>query len=150
MPNTITLRPVTEADLPIFYGQQLDPRAAEMAAFPSEEREPFMDHWHKIMADESCILRTILFDGHIAGNIVSFTYFDKREVGYWLGREFWGRGIATEALRQFLQEIATRPLYAHVAKRNIASRRVLEKCGFALFPSQAADAADEDVLVLAR
>jgi RimJ/RimL family protein N-acetyltransferase len=148
--KNIALRPVTEADLPSFYEQQLDPAATEMGGLPSQEREPFMAHWHTIMADGSCILRTVLFDGRVAGNMVSFLYFDKREVGYWIGREYWGRGIATEALRQFLREIGTRPLYAHVAKRNIASRRVLEKCGFAPFASQAADAADEDVLVLER
>src|SRR5512143_1291682 len=107
MPNTITLRPVTEADLPIFYEQQLDPVATEMAAFPARAREPFMAHWQKIMVDESNILRTVLFDGQIAGNVVSFTYFDRREVGYWIGREYWGRGIATEALRQFLPQIET-------------------------------------------
>jgi RimJ/RimL family protein N-acetyltransferase len=54
----------------------------------------------------------------------------KREFGYWLGREFWGKGIATEALSQFFGVVKTRPLFAHVAKHNIASRRVLEKCGF--------------------
>lgn len=148
MPNTITLRPVTESDLPIFYEQQLDPVATEMAAFPARAREPFMAHWQKIMADESNILRTVLFDGQIAGNVVSFTYFDRREVGYWMGREYWGRGIATEALRQFLPQIETRPLYAHVAKHNIASRRVLEKCGFHMIAEPPAQAEDEFVLVL--
>jgi RimJ/RimL family protein N-acetyltransferase len=54
----------------------------------------------------------------------------EREVGYWIGKEYWGRGIATRALEEFLKQIETRPLYAHVAKHNTASRRVLEKCGF--------------------
>src|SRR5512140_1569 len=148
MPNTITLRPVTESDLVVFYEQQLDPAATEMAAFPSREREPFMAHWHKIMADEANIQRTILYNGQVAGNVLCYPYFDQHEVGYWLGREYWGRGIATEALRLLLKEIKTRPLYAHVAKHNIASRRVLEKCGFSLVRAQVADAADEYVLVL--
>ena len=150
MSKVIALRPVNESDLEIFYEQQLDPLATEMAAFPSRPREPFMAHWTKLMADESVILRTILVGGEVAGSMVSFTYFDQRDVGYWLGREYWGRGIATDALRQFLQEIETRPLYAHVAKHNIASRRVLEKCGFAVLPPGPDSAVDEDVLVLER
>jgi RimJ/RimL family protein N-acetyltransferase len=41
---------------------------------------------------------------------------------------YWGRHCH-QALK-FLKQIETRPLYAHVAKHNIGSRRVLEKCGF--------------------
>ena len=130
--TSIILRPVVESDLPVFYEQQADPVATEMAVFPARDREPFMAHWKKIMADDANILRTVLYDGKVAGNMVSFMQDGHREVGYWLGRAYWGRGIATEALRQFLQEIAPRPLFAYVAKTNIASRRVLEKCGFRL------------------
>jgi len=130
MTTAVLLRDVAEADLPIFFEQQLDPDATEMAAFPSRDRETFMAHWAKIMTDESVMLKTILFDGQVAGNIVSFELGGEREVGYWIGKEFWGNGIATQALGQFLVYIRTRPLYAHVAKHNIGSRRVLEKCGF--------------------
>jgi RimJ/RimL family protein N-acetyltransferase len=130
--NNILVRDVTQSDLPIFFEHQLDHEASAMAAFPSRDREAFDAHWAKIMADESNILKTILFDGQVAGNIVSWDQSGEQEVGYWLGREFWGRGIATEALKQFLGVVKTRPLVAHVAKHNIGSRRVLEKCGFKL------------------
>lgn len=132
MTNEVLLRDVAESDLPIFYEQQLDPEATAMAAFPSRDRESFMAHWAKIVADESIILKSILFDGEVAGNIVSWEQDDEREVGYWVGKEFWGKGIATKALTEFLNQVKTRPLVAHVAKHNIASRRVLEKCGFTL------------------
>jgi RimJ/RimL family protein N-acetyltransferase len=132
MTNNIQLRDVLESDLPIFFEQQLDPEAAQMAAFPARNREAFMTHWARIMADESVLIKTILFDGDVAGNIVSFIQLGEREVGYWLGKEYWGKGIATQALEQFLRLIETRPLYAHVAKHNIGSRRVLEKCGFTI------------------
>ena len=82
------------------------------------------------MADRTNITRTILADGQVAGNIGSWDQSGEREVGYWLGREFWGRGIATRALELFLTEVTIRPLYAHVVRHNRASRRVLEKCGF--------------------
>jgi RimJ/RimL family protein N-acetyltransferase len=130
MANEIQLRDTVEADLPVFYEQQCDPEAVRMAAFPSRDRDAFMAHWLKIMTDDSVTLKTVLFEAEIAGNMVCFEQLGEREVGYWLGREFWGKGIATAALTQFLAEIQTRPLYAHVAKHNAASKRVLEKCGF--------------------
>ena len=130
MTNNILIRDVIKSDLPILFEQQLDPDATAMAAFPSRDRDPFMAHWTKIMADESNILKTILFDGGVVGNIVAWENSGEWEVGYWIGKEFWGKGIATQALLLFLGFVKTRPLYAHVARHNIGSRRVLEKCGF--------------------
>jgi RimJ/RimL family protein N-acetyltransferase len=132
MTNNISLREVQESDLPIFFEHQRDPLANQMAAFPTRDRDAFMAHWAKIMKEESVTLKTILFEGQVAGNVLSFEMDGEREVGYWLGREFWGKGIATQALAKFLAQIQARPLYAHVAKHNVASRHVLEKCGFAL------------------
>jgi RimJ/RimL family protein N-acetyltransferase len=129
-PNII-LRDVTEADLPIFYEQQLDPEATQMAAFPSRDRDAFMAHWiNKVLVNPDNIVRTIIFDGQVAGNIVSWEQSGQREVGYWIGKEYWGKGIATKALEEFLGYVKTRPLFAHVAKHNIGSQRVLQKCGF--------------------
>lgn len=130
MPNNVQLRAVLEEDLPIFFEHQRDPVAATMAALPSRDRETFMAHWGKIMADETVVLRTILFNGQVVGNVVSFIRDRKREVGYWIGREHWGKGIATKALALFLQEVKMRPLYGVIARHNAGSRRVLEKCGF--------------------
>lgn len=126
----VHLREVLETDLPIFFEQQLEPEASRMAAFPSRDRESFMAHWAKIQADDHVQIQTILFDGQVAGNVVSFEQSGKREVGYWLGKDFWGKGIATRALAEFLGQVKIRPLYGYVAKGNFASRRVLEKCGF--------------------
>ncbi len=128
--DEVTLRDVTEADLPSFYEQQLDPQATAMAAFPARQQDAFSKHWKRIMSDKTNTLKTILFNGSVAGNIVSWDQDDRREVGYWLGREFWGKGIATRALRAMLAQVTRRPLYAHVARGNLASQRVLEKCGF--------------------
>jgi len=128
----IQLRDVTRTDLPIFYEQQVDPEATEMAGFPSRDWDVFRTHWITIMSDESIQLKAILFNGEVAGNIVCFEQLGEREIGYWLGKEYWGKGIATRALEEFLKSVETRPLYAHVAKHNIGSRRVLEKCGFTI------------------
>jgi RimJ/RimL family protein N-acetyltransferase len=130
MTDAVQLRDAMKTDLPIFYEQQLDPEAIQMAAFPTRGKDAFMSHWSKIIVDNSVLIKTILFQGEVAGNIVCFEQLGEREVGYWLGKAYWGKGVASAALAQFLEFIATRPLYAHVAKHNIASRRVLEKCGF--------------------
>ncbi len=66
----------------------------------------------------------------MTGHIVSWIDGGDRMLGYWVGREFWGRGIATEALRQFVDIVEERPLTASVAEHNVASLRVLEKSGF--------------------
>ena len=132
MTNEVLLREVLEADLPTFFEQQLDPAANRMAAFPAPGREAFTAHWTRILADETITKKTILFDGHVAGNVVSFERFGEREVGYWIGKKYWGKGVATRALSEFLGHVTTRPLYARVAKHNVASLRVLEKCGFTI------------------
>jgi RimJ/RimL family protein N-acetyltransferase len=126
----VELRAVEPADLETLYEHQLDPEAAAMAGFPSRERDAFMSHMSGIIADPTLILLAIVADGELAGSLAVFPDVGKRAVGYWIGREFWGRGIATGALRRFLAEDAERPLHAWVIESNVASIRVLEKCGF--------------------
>jgi RimJ/RimL family protein N-acetyltransferase len=132
MIKTISLRDVQESDLPVFFEQQLDPAAIRMAAVPPRDRDAFMAHWAKIRVGETNILKTIVFDGRVAGNVVSWEQAGERNVGYWLGKEFWGQGIASAALSEFLAQVAARPLYAHVIRHNRASLRVLQKCGFTI------------------
>jgi ribosomal protein S18 acetylase RimI-like enzyme len=115
----VALRETEDSDRPILFEHQRDPIANEMAAFPARDEEAFAEHWERVKVNETGIQRTILADENVVGLI-----------GYWLGREFWGRGIATEALRQFVGELTERPLSANVAEHNVASIRVLEKCGF--------------------
>ena len=61
-----------------------------------------------------------------------------------------GRGVATEALSAFLRLEPIRPLYAGVAKHNVASIRVLQKCGFKLSHSveEASNDADASHVLL--
>ena len=131
----VHLRDVTGADEEIFYQHQLDPEATAMAAFTARDRQSHKAHWAKIVADES-VTKAIIVDGEVAGNIVSWVQDDHLELGYWVGRPFWGRGIATKAVAQFLQLVTERPLFAWVADVNGGSVRVLEKCGFTLADKQ--------------
>lgn len=133
MKGLVSLRPVEAEDLPIFFTHQLDPEATRLAAFPTRNREAFMNHWTtNVLGNASAVSRTILFDGCVAGNIGAWTDADtgERLLGYWIGREFWRRGIASTAVAKFLEFESTRPLTARVAQHNLPSLRVLEKTGF--------------------
>ena len=139
----VALRPVEPADLPIFFEHQRDPVALAMAGMPGRELDAFNEHWARILADDAVLVRTILSDGQVAGNVLSFERGGRREVGYWIGRDHWGRGVATAALVAFLGEETSRPLHAGVEPQTRGSLRVLEKCGFAV-------CGQEDGLVLLR
>jgi RimJ/RimL family protein N-acetyltransferase len=78
-------------------------------------------------------------NGHVAGGIGYVLHADvervSAEVGYWLGHEFWGRGIATIAVRlltrhAFEARPELRRLYALSYANNAGSARVLEKAGY--------------------
>src|SRR3954468_14991672 len=132
---TVTLRDIIPSDLDVYFVQQQDPQANHMAAFTSRDpfdRDAFDIHWTKIMSDSTIINKTILYNGQVAGNIAKFTMFNQPEIGYWIGKEFWGKGIATQALQQFLKVVTLRPLFAAAARDNAASLRVLQKCGFVI------------------
>lgn len=131
----LRFRPVAPADLDTLFEYQRDPEANRMAAFTApdpNDRAAFDRHWNRILSSPDIDARVIEVGGRLAGSIVLWRdeALDGPEVSYWLGREFWGRGIATDALWRFLSSIETRPLYGRAASTNPASIRVLEKCGF--------------------
>ena len=133
MPVNIELREVAPADLPFFFENQRDPEAVWMAAFTAKDpndRKAFDAHWARILADDTVMNRTILFEGEVVGSVSSYVMELEPEVSYWIGREFWGKGIATTALAEFLTIQTARPIFARVAEGNPGSLRVLEKCGF--------------------
>jgi len=89
---------------------------------------------------KSDLLLAIEVDGNAVGSIGVFkkgdVYCKSGELGYWLGEEFWGKGIVTEAIKQIC-EIAFEKLnivriFAEPYETNLGSRRVLEKSGFKL------------------
>jgi RimJ/RimL family protein N-acetyltransferase len=124
------LRDVVESDLDAFFEHQREPEANEMAVFPARDREAFYAHWRRILADESTIQKTIVEGNQVAGYIGSWPQDGRRCIGYWVGSEFWGKGLATRAVREFASGTSERPLYAWVASTNVGSIRVLEKSGF--------------------
>jgi RimJ/RimL family protein N-acetyltransferase len=131
MGDEVRLRDVEDADLEVFFAHQADPDAAYRARFPSRDRETFMTHWTtRVLGGPDSFVQTVTVDGDPAGNIVAWTEQGRRFVGYWLGREYWGRGVGTRALALFLAREKTRPLFADPFEGNTASVRLLERCGF--------------------
>ena len=130
-----------EDDLPIFFEHQRDEEALSMAAFPSREWDAFLSHWRQnVLGNRANEARTILVDDQIAGYVASWEQDGRRLVGYWIGREYWGRGIAGSALDEFLRiHERHRPIHAYVALSNPRSIRVLEKCGFQRVAEPAVD-----------
>ena len=130
---------MVEDDLDVFFDHQREPEANRMAIFPARDREAFYAHWRRILADDSLIKKTIVDKAEVVGNVVSWQEDGRRLVGYWVGREFWGKGLATRAVRELAEEVTERPLHAWVATSNIGSIRVLEKCGFVRVGSRTED-----------
>jgi RimJ/RimL family protein N-acetyltransferase len=136
----LTLREVRDEDLPLLFEQWADPVAAHMAAFTAPDhmdRDAFERRWSRLRADETVLTRVIVVDDEVAGTIGSWGEPGEREVTYWIGRSYWGgKGIATDALNALLAVERSRPLHARVASDNVASRRVLEKCGFGVIATE--------------
>ena len=133
------MREVRDEDLPLLFEQWADPVAVHMAAFTAPDhmdRDAFERRWSRLRADETVLARVIVVDDDVAGTIGSWGEPGEREVTYWIGRSYWGKGIATDALTAFLAVDRSRPLHARVASDNVASRRVLEKCGFRVIATE--------------
>ncbi len=128
--GSVSLRPVTPADLAAFYAFQTDPESNRMAVARPRSPEAFRTHWEQAMNDPGVVVRAIVVDETLAGSVACFKMDGRDSVGYWVDRAHWGRGVATRALGLFLDLVPARPLYATTAKTNGASIRVLEKCGF--------------------
>jgi len=146
----VELRDVILSDLAVFFDQQQDEVANQMAAFTPKnptDRAAFDDRWRRIFADSTLIKKTILHNGAVVGSISCHRWFGAPEIAYGVIRSHWGRGVATRALSQFLDQVDERPLYARAAADNLGSIRVLEKCGFELtgYEREFANARGEEV-----
>ncbi|WP_179891326.1 GNAT family N-acetyltransferase [Streptomyces sp. st170] len=131
MENSVQLRDVVPEDLEAFLAYEHDPEAVRRSRFAPRERDAFMTHWEtRVLGDPANFVQTVVVDGETAGSVVAWWEEDRRFIGYWLGRAYWGRGIGTRALTAFLEREPARPLYADPAAGNTGSVRLLEKCGF--------------------
>ena len=148
MTGEVAIRETLESDWPILFEYQHDPVSSAMAGVPAREWDAYVALQQTIRADATGLKWTILYDGQIAGDVMSFLQDGQREVGYRIGREYWGKGIATRALALFLDVERRRPLYGWVLAQNIGSQRVLEKCGFTVIGEEYEDNAHGIVFML--
>lgn len=131
-PN-ITLTETEKDDLNAFFQFQLDKEANYLAAFTakdSNDKTTYIEKYTKFLTDPTINMRTIKVNNVIAGSIAKFVMENEAEITYWIDKKFWGQGIATAALTDFLKIERTRPIRARTAFDNYGSQKFLEKCGF--------------------
>lgn len=129
----LNIRPTKTSDLETLFQFQLDKDAGYMAAFMPKDpadKEAYLKKYAALLIDPSVKNKTILIGSQIVGSIGMFMLNGEMEITYWIDKEFWGKGIATSVLRQFLSLESVRPVFARVVFDNFGSQSVLEKCGF--------------------
>ncbi|OLZ70817.1 GNAT family N-acetyltransferase [Streptomyces sp. IMTB 2501] len=146
----VSLRGVTDDDLFVLLAYEHDPEAVRRSRFTPRPRDAFLRHWReRVLGDPDCLVRAVTVGGEVAGSVVSWTAEgERRFVGYWLGRPYWGRGVGTRALGLFLDLERVRPLYADPFHGNTASVRLLERHGFEQAGTVRHGADDHILLVL--
>jgi len=133
MKNEIELKDTTETDFDCLFSFQLDKEANYLAAFTSKDptdKIAYIEKWTRLLSDKTVNSKTIFLKSKIVGSIAKFEMEGKSEITYWIGKEYWGKGIASNALQQFLKTEKNRPIYGRVAFNNFGSQKVLEKCEF--------------------
>jgi len=140
---TVTLRKWKRSDVDalakIANNKNIADSLRDLFPFPYKKKDA--KTWiENVKKDEPQANFCIEADGLVAGSIgfvlKEDVYRKNAEVGYFIGEEFWGRGIATEAIRQIMEHIQNNfdvvRIYAEVFEHNIASMKALEKNGFHL------------------
>lgn len=129
----VELRLTNQNDLETLFLFQLDEDANYLAAFTSKnpsDKNAYLEKWTRLLSDEKVNIRTVFLENEIAGSIAKFEMEGDTEITYWIGKEFWGKGIASSALKKFLEIEKTRPIFGRIAFDNLGSKKVLENCGF--------------------
>ena len=129
----IKLRPTEIADLDTLFQFQLDKEGGYLAAFMPKDptdKTAYLTKHTKLLSDPTVNNQTILVNNIIVGSVAKFVMEGDAEITYWGDKKFWGQGIATKALKKFLDIEMTRPIFGRVAFDNFGSQKVLEKCGF--------------------
>ncbi|WP_432056809.1 GNAT family N-acetyltransferase [Streptomyces sp. bgisy022] len=136
----ISLRPLTEDDIPVLFEMQLDEDAQWLAAFTDDrtarDAAAFEQKYRKILADEEIVNRIVEAGGEVVGSVATFPMEGDTELTYWIRKDWWGRGVATAAVAALLDEVTHRPIHARVVEDNTGSVRVLERNGFVAVGSE--------------
>src|SRR5262249_17699094 len=90
----IRLRNIERDDLPRMYQMQLDPESNRMAVTIPRSAEAFEAHWSDALRDPSITAKAILLGEALVGYVSCFGRDGRANVGYWVSREHWGKGIS--------------------------------------------------------
>ena len=138
----VRLRRPRVLDAPALAEEADDPRVAEMLRdyFPHPyDIDDALEFIDRVLAQDGPATNFIIeVEGQLAGVMGLFVGEDvmhtNAEIGYWLGRRWWGRGIGTAAVGWAVdyawRVLNVQRVYAEVFGNNAASLRVLRKCGF--------------------
>ncbi|MEQ1578760.1 MAG: GNAT family N-acetyltransferase [Hyphomicrobium sp.] len=133
--NRLILRPLRQDDAPSIALHAGDWAVASMTArIPYPYDESLSQQWISGL-EEGEFVRGIEFNGELIGATGYFPHDDDAvEIGYWIGKPWWGQGFATEAARELVRYCFTtagikRLVCCHFID-NPGSQRVIEKLGF--------------------
>lgn len=139
----LLLRPWREADAPMLYAHASDPLMGPAAGWqPHTSVENSREIIHNVLSAEENLAVVLKTTGEVIGSVGvmrsgrGHTQIseDEAELGYWIGRAYWGQGLIPEAVRELerycFEELGCRGLWCMYFKGNEKSRRVQEKCGF--------------------
>lgn len=129
----IKLRTTEISDLDFLFQFQLDKEGGYLAAFMPKDpadKVAYIEKYSRLLDDPTVNNQTIIIDNTIVGSIAKFVMGGDTEITYWIDKKFWGQGVATKALKEFLIIETIRPIFGRVAFDNFGSQKVLEKCGF--------------------
>ena len=141
MSNNITLQPLGESDIPRLAEIANDKRIADMLRdyFPHPYSQSDAEGYISFVSEQDPLLNLGIFEGDVlvgicGGNALTDVHRYTAEIGYWLGVDAWGRGIASKALAllvaHYYEHTSFVRLQAHVYSNNPASEQVLIKNGF--------------------
>ena len=139
----IILRPWRDSDAKSLYKYASDPEVGPRAGWPPHKsEEESLEVIHTVFAGEGMWAVVLKETGEAVGCVGYLPSSasnmkiadDECEVGYWIARPYWGRGICSEALRLVVEHCFVdkgfNVLWGTFFPSNPASGRVMEKCGF--------------------
>jgi RimJ/RimL family protein N-acetyltransferase len=141
----LTLRPVAEADLPDLLEINGDPEVTRFLPYPTwsslDDGRAWFKRMEALVGTGLAVQLVAVRSGcaTVVGTVLLFKYEEpsaRLELGYVLGRKYWGQGLMHEAIRaacgHAFSALAVRRIEAEVNPTNLASNRVLARAGFSL------------------
>jgi RimJ/RimL family protein N-acetyltransferase len=139
----LRLRPLREADADDLFPLAADPELVPHVTWTAHaDRSETLAYITARSADPNSLVWAIEHEGRAVGCIGLHSIMwqlracrtDRGELGYWIGRPYWGKGLVTEAVealvRYAFDTIGLHKITVHCFAENDGSRRVLEKTGF--------------------